>query len=107
RLYEAVKGQLLTRPVDRVAVKGKTQGVPIYTAVDTLEPEAEEAWKYHAASMKAYYNREFDKAARGFQAVLERLPGDYLAEVFLERATTYQASPPPPDWDGIEVMTTK
>jgi adenylate cyclase len=107
RLYEAVKDRILTRPVDRVAVKGKTQGVPIYTAVDTLEPEAEEAWKYHAASMKAYYNREFEKAARGFRAVLQRLPGDYLAEVFLERATTYQTTPPPADWDGVEVMKTK
>ena len=107
QLHREVKDRLLTRPVDRVAVKGKTQGEPIFTAVDSLEPAAEEAWKYHSAAMKAYYNREFDKAARGFQAVLERLPGDYLAEVFLERAQTYQASPPPADWDGIEVMKTK
>jgi adenylate cyclase len=107
RLYEAVKDRLLTRPVDRVAVKGKTQGIPIYTAVDSLDPAAEEAWKLHTASMKAYYNREFEKAARGFKAVLQRLPGDYLAEVFLERATTYQTTPPPAGWDGVEVIKTK
>jgi adenylate cyclase len=93
--------------VDRVAVKGKTKGVPIYTADDSLDEKTAEAWRIHSQASERYYSRDFAGAATEFERVLTMLPGDFLAQTFLERALAYRDTPPPPDWDGVEVMTTK
>jgi hypothetical protein len=34
-------------------------------------------------------------------------PADGLGEIYLQRARRYLAAPPPPDWNGAEVMLSK
>jgi class 3 adenylate cyclase len=104
---EAAAAQLFFRLLDTVAVKGKTKGVKIYTAKKSLsEPEAK-AWNYHNHGMELYYKRDFAAAAKYFAAALNLLPGDFNAESLFKRCKTYETSPPPSGWDGVEVMHTK
>jgi hypothetical protein len=95
------------RLLDTVAVKGKTKGVKIYTAKKDLPAAEAKAWELHNQGMEHYYRRDFAGAAKRFHAVLTMLNEDYNAASLLERCKKYAASPPPPGWDGVEVMLTK
>jgi class 3 adenylate cyclase/HAMP domain-containing protein len=106
-IYREIKGKLPTRLLDTVAVKGKTQGVKIYTVKRSLAGSEEKAWAVHNAGMEVYYRRSFGEAAAKFQEVLTLLPGDFIARVLLARCKNYALTPPPEGWDGVEVMKTK
>ncbi|MCL2382470.1 MAG: HAMP domain-containing protein [Treponema sp.] len=95
------------RLLDIVAVKGKTKGVKIYTAKKSLSAEEAKAWAIHNQAMECYYNRDFIGAGKRFMAVLALLNNDFNATELLKRCKKYAAAPPPPDWDGVEVMTSK
>jgi hypothetical protein len=116
-LYEAIgktggsshgdAAALSFRLLDSVAVKGKTKGVKIYTVGKSLEPAVAKAWAIHDQGMEHYYKRDFMRAAKHFQSVLSLLNGDFNAANLLERCNKYAVSPPPPVWDGVEVMHSK
>jgi adenylate cyclase len=106
-LYPTVKGSLECRELDSVAVKGKTKGVKIYTAKKALTQKEARAWSIHAQAMEDYYNRRFAHAAGLFREVQRILPGDDASLILGERCALYAKSPPPKDWDGVEVMKTK
>ena len=95
------------RLLDKVAVKGKTKGVKIYTAEKSLSAEEKKAWTYHNKGMELYFNRDFAGAAKYFAAVLSVLKNDPNATNLLARCKFYAANPPPPDWNGVEKMQTK
>jgi len=95
------------RLLDTVAVKGKTKGVRIFTVKKTLTPSEQKGWQLHNQGMKLYYNRSFAEAAQKFKETLETLPGDFNADNLYKRCLDYAVSPPPADWNGVEVMKTK
>jgi adenylate cyclase len=95
------------RLLDKVAVKGKNEGVRIYTVKRALQGGEEKAWAFHNQGMELYFRRDFAGALRRFEEALALLPGDYNASKLLERCKAYGASPPPRDWDGTEIMHTK
>jgi len=101
--------RLPCRLLDIVAVKGKKQGVRIFTVKRSLTSAEEKAWAYHNQGMILYLppKRDFAGAARRFQEVLKLIPNDANAAALLERCKQYSASPPPPDWDGVEIMKSK
>jgi hypothetical protein len=101
------EGSLAFRLLDTVAVKGKTRGVKIYTAKRTLSGTEERAWPLHNQGMELYYRRDFSGAAAKFREVLNLLPGDFNGENLCRRCIDYASAPPPPDWDGVEIMKTK
>jgi class 3 adenylate cyclase/HAMP domain-containing protein len=106
-VYRKIRSKVPCRMVDKVQVKGKTQGESIYTASVKLTDREKKGWAYHNAGTKLFYNRDFKKAAKYFQAVKKLLPDDYLSEIFNDRTVRYLNSPPPEDWNGTEVMTSK
>ncbi len=106
-LYQAVKDKLPVRAIDRVAVKGKSKGVSIFTAATNLKDQEAEAWQLHNTAMKYYYGRQFDHAAKALQGVLSLVPDDYVARLFLQRIEEFNKQPPPESWKGIQVMETK
>jgi class 3 adenylate cyclase/HAMP domain-containing protein len=95
------------RLLDTVAVKGKTRGVKIYTVRRSLSPVEEKAWDLHQEGMELYYRRSFAGAVAKFREVLNLIPTDFNAASLMERCQAYVQTPPPPDWDGVEVMRTK
>ncbi len=106
-VYKKVKNTVPCRMVDKVVVKGKTQGEKIFTAVRKLSTRQKKAWDIHHAALKSYYARDFEKASSYFENVDKLLSGDYLSKLYIERCEHYQKSPPTPDWNGTEILTSK
>ncbi|MFP4492209.1 MAG: adenylate/guanylate cyclase domain-containing protein [Spirochaetaceae bacterium] len=106
-VYRKVKGDLKCRMVDKVVVKGKTKGENIYTAKKTLTPRERKGWDFYHLGLKMYYKRNFERARRYFEGVKKLIPGDKLADIYIERCRKYIADPPPADWKGMEVLTSK
>jgi hypothetical protein len=93
--------------IDRVIVKGKTAGIGIYTSRRQLSPEEQHTWQLHEEATRLFYERSFEDSTRLFEKVQELLPGDRSSAMYLERARSNIASPPPPDWTGAISMTVK
>lgn len=107
-LHLKVKGVVPCRLLDTVAVKGKTQGVRIYTARRELSARESEAWPLHDNAMSLYYQRRFREAEEAFRRVNSILgPEDYASASLAARCEEYAETPPPEDWDGVEVMHEK
>lgn len=56
---------------------------------------------------KLYKLMQFDKAKDSFARALRVDPEDGPSKVYYARCKHYMENPPPEDWDGVFVMTTK
>ncbi len=106
-VHRSVAKRLPCRMLDRVAVKGKRQGVRIYCVRQKLSPSEEEGWGMHDLGLGLYYEREFSKALSCFAQVNQFLPGDTISARFAERCRAYASHPPGPEWDGVEIINEK
>jgi hypothetical protein len=62
---------------------------------------------FYAEARKHYKLMEFDKAKDLFAKALRVDPDDGPCKVYYARCKHYVENPPPEDWDGVFVMTTK
>jgi len=106
-VHRSVEKRMACRMLDRVAVKGKTQGVRIYGVRREINATEEEGWGMHELGLGLYYGREFAKALSCFTQVEQFLPGDSISARFVERCRQYIKTPPGPKWDGVEIITEK
>ena len=106
-LYNEVKEKISCRFLDTVAVKGKTKGVKIYSAVKKLNDKEKKAWDIHARGMDYYVNRKFKEGIACFEQVQTLIPGDKVSTMISQRCFDYLNNPPPELWDGVKVMKTK
>ncbi len=60
-----------------------------------------------AEGRKSYKLMQFADAVESFKKALDVCPDDNPSKVYLERCNYYIDNPPPEDWDGVYVMTTK
>ncbi len=99
------------RFLDKVKVKGKNEPVKIYEIVDAdpLEEQQQKAamQSTYETATTAYYTRQFDAAAQGFQQVLAKLDHDKTAELYLRRCAEMKTMNLPEDWDGVDTLTEK
>lgn len=106
-VFRKVGSALPCRFVDLVQVKGRTTGESIYTVKQSLTDAEKAAWKYYHAGIKQFFARNFTGARDLFVKALEYLPADYLCGMYVQRCDDYTASPPPADWSGVDVKTSK
>ena len=94
---DLVKDHFNLVELDCIAVKGKTQGVKIYTVGETINDQHEEF-------LKAYYNGDWERAKKFCQELIngETEIADYY-EKMLERLNEGL----PPNWDGTYRATSK
>lgn len=101
--------ELVFMPVDRVRVKGKQQPVAIYEPLGEAGAVAEdrlaEARRFEAA-LEDYLRRSWDAAEVALTDLNSRRPCK-LYTVYLERVAHFRSEPPPEDWDGVFVYTSK
>lgn len=100
----AVDDSMVTRPIDKVAVKGRTQGILVYELLGEKGAVPERVLLLtarHAEALHDYFNGNWTAAEAGFEAVLELYPQDAAASLMRDRCRTYLASPPANGWDGI------
>jgi len=72
-----------------------------------LTKQKEELLKYYNLGLAAYKQRKWDEAIGAFEAALKVAPDDGPSELYLDRAKNYKQTPPPENWDGVFIMTTK
>lgn len=107
--YEQVKDTFLCREVDLVRVKGKNLPVKIYElmAEGFGNPEKTQLAETFSAGYGSYHRKEFEQAIDYFRQALSMHAGDGVSKVYLERSQSFLVQPPPADWDGVYVMTSK
>lgn len=106
-VYRHVKEEIPCRLVDRVEVKGKTEGVGIYTPQKSLSEPEKKIWKLHEQAMQDYFKANFKAALTAFQTIQRLDPTDALGKFFSARCQAYIKTPPPATWKGITKMTEK
>jgi adenylate cyclase len=93
-----------TRPLDRIAVKGTSRGVSVWTARRTLSETERKAWALHEHGFQLYLSRDFGRAVSFFSEVQELLPGDEPSRMLIERCRKFSKDPPPPGWNGVVIQ---
>jgi adenylate cyclase len=106
-LADLVADQFALRPVDLVQVVGKSRPVEILTVVGTRDKEPPAWIKLYEGAITDFRARRFSEAAKALRECLELQPGDKLCEIYLTRSEALIANPPPDDWIGTEVATSK
>lgn len=101
--FNAIQGNLETRFLDRVIVRGKTIPLNIYELLGwkgKVQPAKIEVCALYEQALSLYMQRRWDEAYSILQKALHILPQDQPANLLLTRIQTYIKSPPPPDWQG-------
>jgi adenylate cyclase len=98
--------------LDLVRVKGRDKPLRIFTALGGPAVAAGDEFKRrrepHAEMLAAYRRRDW-AAARVALALCRPLAPSLAAlyDVYEQRIAEFEVTPPPPDWDGVFVATTK
>jgi adenylate cyclase len=98
------------RLLDRVRVKGKKSGVAIYEVIcrtNELTPELNEKLKLHTQALDDYFTQKWLLARDLFTQLNQTYPNDILYPLYLQRIADFELNPPPADWDGVYVHTSK
>jgi tetratricopeptide (TPR) repeat protein len=72
-----------------------------------ITKEKEELLKFYNLGLTAYKQRKWDEAIRAFEKALTVDPEDGPSVEYIKRSRFYKENPPPENWDGVYVMTTK
>ena len=113
-IVDGLDDRFVTRSLDVVRPKGVTQPIRIHELLgafdlDELSDEHpqtdwlerwEEAFQFHLA-------RDWPAAITAFESLAKQRPDDTVAHIHLERAQSYQKSPPDEDWDGVVTFQNK
>lgn len=109
---EYVKNEFFTLPLDCLAVKGKKEGVDIFTVLK-INPAMRifynAAKRDHTTMMNAYRAQRFVVAKSMARNLIGQFDGqmDHYYEMWIERCDEYLANPPGADWDGVFRTNTK
>ena len=112
-------GRVVFRAIGRLQVMGRSQAVPIFEIVglkESLAPTAHECIGLFERGLARYYARDWDGAIALFKQSVElepnqpgRTPGVKTnpSLVYIGITEHYKVDPPPPNWEGVYVMTEK
>jgi adenylate cyclase len=108
--YTAAKLQrpVLLREIDSIRVRGLTQPLAVYEALDhhTAESFARraEVLEAYAEGLRLYRERDWTRAENCFGAASLANPEDRPSRVFWERCQQYIKVQPSESWDGVWTM---
>ena len=108
---EYVKDEYYVLELDCIAVKGKTEGVHIYTVLGRKdEVRADHAdSQMHDAMLALYRKQKFDQAIKQCRDLKGRFSGamDHYYDAWIERCEEMKNVELPNDWDGVFRATSK
>lgn len=111
--YEIVKDWVAGRFLDLIAVKGKALPVKIYEVTGYRKEASAEYLEGMAAfdrAVEEYYypGRKFAEGIEAFENLKKYRGGkDKACDLYIERCREFAANPPPEDWTGAFVATSK
>ncbi len=99
------------RSLGKVMMKGKRASLAIHEFFDGQSQQVIDLKEGTKSQLEqgllAYYEQRFTDAAGFFKKVTEADPKDLAAQIFLRNCATYMVQGVPPDWAGVEEMTSK
>lgn len=107
---EYVEDEYFVVELDTIAVKGKKQGVDIYTVLGLNDHFAHVDFRTDHNKMLALYRQANFKAAIKVAKELQKSAHKDMSAYYsmmIERCEDYIKNPPPKDWDGIYRATSK
>lgn len=112
---EKVLADFVWRPIDRVAVKGKTEPTTVFELLACSDSDNRGQFEVlaetHQEAFKLYHSRCFEEAKAQFEEVHKTLSTygrqDEPSKQMIRRCTRFIKSPPGPDWDGVERLNKK
>ncbi len=109
--YQHVQGKVVVRELDLIQVKGKNEPVKVWELLGTsdmaMTPQEKESLDIYQQGLELYRKRNWQEAIGYMSQALQLDPNCHVAEIYSQRASLYQLNPPPDDWNGVFVMTTK
>ena len=112
---EYIKDEYFVLELDKIAVKGKKEGVHIFTVLSKLDEFDHEevyipAMKKHNFMLHAYRSQQWKQADNLCDQLMGEFDGqmDHYYEMMRERIGEYEyVNKPPKDWDGKFIATSK
>ena len=106
--FDQLDGEFVCRELDRIVVKGRSQPVTVLELLDEAPNEALAAFAAQFAECLAlYYDQQWTAASAAFEAFGADYPEDTASALFIRRCAEYTRQPPPEDWNGAYVYTSK
>lgn len=92
-VHKQLKDAFVVRPLDFVAVKGKTEKIRIFELLAKLQGEPEisaqpsqiELSKIFTEAYEAFWQKDYGKARTLFQNILQKFPDDFPTQIYLKR----------------------
>ncbi len=114
-VFKEIEGSCLARPLDIVAVKGKSECIEIYELVGITKDEPSllpsknqiAFCTLFSKGYKLYKEKRWDEAIEIFREIHKKFGEDYTAHMYINRCKDFKKNPPPPDWNGIFVLKEK
>jgi len=72
-----------------------------------ISDEKKRVLQLFAEGREMYKQRKFSDAMKKFAEALKVDQNDGPSKVYYSRCRMYLENPPPPEWDGVFIMTTK
>ena len=98
------------REVDKVAVKGRTEGIVIYEplgrSAEMGDTTLQEVTRWQKA-LDLYRKQRWDEAEPLLRALHQAAPDTKLYKLYLKRIEHFRQNTPGPTWNGLWVFTTK
>lgn len=111
RTYELVKDRIFGRELDRITVKGRNEPVTVFELLCSRDhPQADETERFlerYSVGLTSYHTRRWAEGLLAFAEALQLRPDDYTTQLHIKRIQAYQVTPPPDNWNGVFVLTSK
>ena len=109
--YEAAKDDFQVRELDLIRVKGKLEPVRVYELLEEahirLSDQKQMVVDRYAEGLNLYTQRLWEQGRTKFEEALLADPEDAPSKLYIDRCNHFMQNPPPEDWDGVWVYTTK
>lgn len=98
------------RQLDLVRVKGKKSGIAIFEIIcrsKELSNEKNREIELSNQALNYYFKQDWEKAYELFSTLNKDHPDAKLYSLYLSRIEEFKKNPPPADWDGVYIHTSK
>jgi adenylate cyclase len=106
-VYEKIKDNFPCQQLDNVAVKGRQQGIPVYSVQRELSIQEDKSYQIFSEGLEIYNKRKFKEALNLFWKGQNLFPSDKLFDLYINRCIEFIDKPPSEDWNGVTVMDHK
>lgn len=108
--YTLAKEHIEARLLDKLVVKGKTVPIQIYELIakkGEIGADKRRVVELYLEGLRLHWERQWEPALRCFNEALTIIPDDGPSLTMKARVEEYMIVPPPENWQGEYVRTTK